>query len=34
MSNEEDVQVVKNFFAAIGSGDQQALLALVDEGIE
>jgi ketosteroid isomerase-like protein len=35
MSNEEEnVQVVKNFFAAIGSGDKQALLALVDEGIE
>jgi ketosteroid isomerase-like protein len=35
MSNEEEnVQVVKNFFAAIGSGDTQALLALVDEGIE
>jgi uncharacterized protein len=35
MSNEEEnVQVVKNFFAAIGSGDKQALLALVDEGME
>ena len=35
MSNEEEnVDVVKNFFAAIGSGDKQALLALVDEGIE
>ena len=35
MSNEEEnVQVVKNFFAAIGSGHEQALLALVDEGIE
>jgi uncharacterized protein len=34
MSNEENVQVVKDFFAAIGSGDKQALLALVDEGIE
>src|ERR1700749_5318491 len=33
-NNEENVQVVKNFFAAIGSGDKQALLALVDEGIE
>ena len=31
---DENVQVVKNFFAAIGSGDKQALLALVDEGIE
>jgi ketosteroid isomerase-like protein len=34
MSNEGNVQVVKNFFAAIESGDQQTLLALVDEGIE
>ena len=34
MSNEENVQVVKNFFAAIGRGDKQALLALVDEDIE
>ena len=34
MSNEENVQVVNNFFAAIESGDKQALLALVDEGIE
>jgi uncharacterized protein len=34
MSNEENVKVVKTFFAAIGSGDKQALLALVDEGIE
>ena len=34
MSNQENVQVVKSFFAAIGSGDKQALLALVDEGIE
>ncbi len=34
MSNEENVQVVKKIFAAIGSGDKQALLALVDEGIE
>lgn len=35
MSNEEEnVQVVKNFFAAIGSGDEQALLALIDEGME
>ena len=34
MSNEENVQVVENFFAAIGSGDKQALLALVDRGIE
>src|ERR1700761_199215 len=34
MNNEENVRVVKNFFAAIGSGDKQALLALVDESIE
>ena len=34
MSNEENVQVVKKIFAATGSGDKQALLALVDEGIE
>jgi ketosteroid isomerase-like protein len=33
-TEEENVQVVKNFFAAIGSGDKQALLALVDEGME
>src|SRR3984957_5665426 len=33
-NEEENVQVVKNFFAAIGSGDKQALLALVDEGME
>src|SRR6201986_5308531 len=33
-NNEEKVQVVKNFFAAIGSGDKEALLALVDEGME
>ena len=29
MSIEENVQVVKDFFAAMGSGDKQALLALV-----
>src|SRR5580692_4707757 len=34
MSNEENVKVVKKFLAAIGSGDNHALLALVDEGIE
>jgi ketosteroid isomerase-like protein len=34
MSIEENVQVVKDFFAAIGSGDKQALLALVTEDIE
>ena len=35
MSNEEEnVQVVKNFFAAIDSGDKQRVLALVAEDIE
>jgi ketosteroid isomerase-like protein len=34
MSIEENVQVVKDFFAAMGSGDKQALLALVAEDIE
>ena len=34
MSIEENVQVVKDFFAAMGRGDKQALLALVDEDIE
>ena len=34
MSTEQNVQVVKDFFAAIGSGDKQALLALVTEDIE
>jgi len=34
MSIEENVQVVKDFFAAIGSGDKQGLLALVAEDIE
>ena len=34
MSNEENVKVVKTFFVAIGSGDKEALLALVDEGME
>jgi ketosteroid isomerase-like protein len=34
MSIEENVQVVKDFFAAMGSGDKQALLALVVEDIE
>ena len=29
MSIEKNVQVVKDFFAAIGSGDKQGLLALV-----
>jgi uncharacterized protein len=34
MSIDENVQVVKDFLAAIGSGDKQALLALVAEDIE
>jgi hypothetical protein len=34
MSIEENVQVVKDFFAAIGSADRQRLLALVPEDIE
>ena len=34
MSIEKNVQVVKDFFAAIGSGDKQGLLALVAEDIE
>jgi ketosteroid isomerase-like protein len=34
MSTEENVQVVKDFFAAIGSGDKQRVLALVAEDIE
>ena len=34
MRTEKNVQVVKDFFAAIGSGDKQRLLALVVEDIE
>ena len=34
MSIEENVQVVKDFFAAVGRGDKQGLLALVAEDIE
>jgi ketosteroid isomerase-like protein len=34
MSIEENVQVVKDFFAAMGDGDKQGLLALVAEDIE
>jgi ketosteroid isomerase-like protein len=33
-SIEKNVQVVKDFFAAIGSGDKQRVLALVAEDIE
>jgi len=34
VSTEKNVQTVKSFFAAIGSGDREALLALVAEDIE
>jgi ketosteroid isomerase-like protein len=34
MTTEQNVQTVKNFFAAIGRGDREALLALVAEDIE
>src|SRR6204780_5983696 len=33
-TTDENVKVVKTFFAAIGSGGKEALLAVVDEGIE
>ncbi|HZZ32055.1 MAG TPA: nuclear transport factor 2 family protein, partial [Phenylobacterium sp.] len=34
MSLEKNIQTVKEFFAAIGRGDREALLALVAEDIE
>ena len=34
MSIQENVQVVKGFFAAMGSGDKQRLLSLVVEDVE
>jgi uncharacterized protein len=34
MSTEENVQTVKDFFAALGSGDRQRLLSLVVKDIE
>jgi uncharacterized protein len=34
MSTEENIQTVKDFFAAIGRGDREALLSLVAEDIE
>lgn len=34
MSTEQNVQIVKEFFAAIGSGDKQGLLTLVAEDVE
>ena len=34
MSTQENVQIVKDFFAAMGRGDKQGLLALVAEDVE
>jgi ketosteroid isomerase-like protein len=34
MSTQENVQIVKDFFAAMGRGDEQALLALSAEDVE
>ncbi len=34
MSTEQNVQTVKDFFAAIGRGDKEGLLALVAEDLE
>ncbi|QNH16854.1 SnoaL-like domain protein [Xanthomonas sp. SS] len=34
MSTEKNIQTVKDFFAALGRGDRQGLLALVAEDIE
>jgi uncharacterized protein len=34
MSTDKNIQTVKDFFAAIGRGDSEALLALVSEDIE
>lgn len=34
MSTQENVQIVKDFFAAMGSGDKQGLLAISAEDIE
>ena len=34
MSIEKNVQVVKDFFAAIGSGDEKGVLALCAEDME
>ena len=34
MSTEENIQTVKDFFAALGSGDKHRLLSLVVEDIE
>ena len=34
MSTQQNIQTVKDFFAAIGRGDREALLALVADDIE
>ena len=34
MSIEKNIQIVKDFFAAVGRGDQEGLLALVADDIE
>jgi hypothetical protein len=34
MRTQENVQIVKDFFAALGSGDKRGLLALADKDIE
>ena len=34
MSTEKNIQTVKDFFAAIGGGDKEGLLALIAEDIE
>ena len=34
MGAEQNVQTVKDFFAAIGGGDKEGLLALVAEDLE
>jgi len=34
MSTQENVQIVKDFFAAVGRGDKQGLLALSAEHIK
>ena len=34
MRTQENVQIVKDFFAALGSGDKRGLLALVAKDIE
>lgn len=34
MSTQENVQIVKDFFAVMGRGDKQGLLALTAEDVE